>query len=40
MIATAPAQEFVAQWGDPALFIANSYPGMVHRAGELGVSIV
>ncbi|MEO6367254.1 MAG: MBL fold metallo-hydrolase, partial [Steroidobacteraceae bacterium] len=40
MIAAAPAQEFQAQWGDPALFIENSYPGMVHRAGELGVSIV
>jgi cyclase len=40
MIAARPAQEFLAQWGDPALFIANSYPGMVHRAGELGVSIV
>jgi glyoxylase-like metal-dependent hydrolase (beta-lactamase superfamily II) len=40
MIAAQPAQEFQAQWGDPTLFIRNCYPGMVHRAGELGVSIV
>jgi glyoxylase-like metal-dependent hydrolase (beta-lactamase superfamily II) len=40
MIAAKPAQEFEAQWGDPALLIRNSYHGMAHRAGELGVSIV
>lgn len=40
MIAAKPAQEFEAQWGDPALLIRNSYPGMAHRTGELGVSIV
>jgi cyclase len=40
MIAARPAEEFEAQWGDPALLIRNSYPGMAHRAGELGVSIV
>jgi len=40
MIAAAPAREFEAQWGDPALFIANAWPGLVYRARELGVSIV
>jgi glyoxylase-like metal-dependent hydrolase (beta-lactamase superfamily II) len=40
MIAAAPAKEFEAQWGDATLLINNSYPGMAHRAGELGVSIV
>lgn len=40
MIAANPAQEYLAQWGDPTLLIRNSYPGMAHRAGELGVSIV
>jgi cyclase len=40
MIAARPAEEFEAQWGDPTLLIQNSYPGMAHRAGELGVSIV
>ncbi|MEO8314927.1 MAG: MBL fold metallo-hydrolase [Pseudomonadota bacterium] len=40
MIAAAPAKDFEAQWGDPTLLINNSYPGMAHRAGELGVSIV
>jgi glyoxylase-like metal-dependent hydrolase (beta-lactamase superfamily II) len=40
MIAAKPAQEFEAQWGDPTLLIRNSYHGMAHRAGELGVSIV
>jgi cyclase len=40
MIAAAPTREFDAKWGDPALFIANAWPGLVHRARELGVSIV
>jgi cyclase len=40
MIEARPAEEFEAQWGDPRLLINNSYPGMAHRAGELGVSIV
>lgn len=40
MIEARPAGEFEAEWGDPALFIRNSYPGMAHRARELGVSIV
>jgi glyoxylase-like metal-dependent hydrolase (beta-lactamase superfamily II) len=40
MIDARPAQEFEARWGDATLFIRNSYPGMAHRARELGVSIV
>jgi len=40
MIDARPAQEFDAEWGDPTLLIRNSYPGMAHRARELGVSIV
>ena len=40
MLAAAPAREFDARWGDPTLFIANSWPGMVARARELGVNIV
>jgi glyoxylase-like metal-dependent hydrolase (beta-lactamase superfamily II) len=40
MIAAKPAQEFEAAWGDATLLIRNSYPGMAHRARELGVAIV
>jgi cyclase len=40
MIAAKPAEDFRALWGDPEFLIRNSYPGMAHRAGELGVSIV
>ena len=40
MIEAEPAREFEAEWGDPALFISNSWQGMVHRARELGASIV
>jgi glyoxylase-like metal-dependent hydrolase (beta-lactamase superfamily II) len=40
MIDAKPAAQFEAQWGDPSLFIRNAYPGMAHRARELGVSIV
>jgi cyclase len=40
MLAAAPTREFDAQWGDPRLFIANAWPGMVARARELGVNIV
>jgi cyclase len=40
MIEAKPAEDFRALWGDPELLIRNSYPGMAHRAGELGVSIV
>jgi hypothetical protein len=40
MIDAAPTREFDAKWGDPKLFIANAWPGLVQRARELGVSIV
>jgi cyclase len=40
MVAAAPTREFDAKWGDPALFISNTWPGLVQRARELGVSIV
>jgi cyclase len=40
MIAAKPAEDYRALWGDPEFLIRNSYPGMAHRAGELGVSIV
>jgi cyclase len=40
MIAAHPTREFDGKWGDPALFIANSWHGLVHRSRELGVSIV
>jgi cyclase len=40
MIAAAPTKEFDATWGDPGLFIANVWHGLVPRARELGVSIV
>lgn len=40
MLAAAPTREYDAKWGDPTLFISNAWPGLVHRARELGVSIV
>jgi cyclase len=40
MIAARPTREFDATWGDPRLFIANAWHGLVHRSRELGVSIV
>ena len=40
MIGAAPTREYDAQWGDPNLFVANAWPGLVQRARELGVSIV
>jgi cyclase len=40
MIAARPAEDLQAEWGDASLFIANSYPGMSQRSGQLGVSIV
>jgi glyoxylase-like metal-dependent hydrolase (beta-lactamase superfamily II) len=40
MIDAAPTREFDEKWGDPKLFIANAWPGLVQRARELGVSIV
>jgi cyclase len=40
MIDAAPTREYDARWGDPKLFVANAWPGLVQRARELGVSIV
>ena len=40
MLDAAPTREYDAQWGDPKLFVANAWPGLVQRARELGVSIV
>jgi glyoxylase-like metal-dependent hydrolase (beta-lactamase superfamily II) len=40
MINAAPTGEYDAKWGDPKLFIANSWPGLVARSRELGVAIV
>lgn len=40
MVEARPAQEFEAKYGDASLFVANAWPGLVHRARELGVSIV
>jgi glyoxylase-like metal-dependent hydrolase (beta-lactamase superfamily II) len=40
MLAAAPTRDFDARWGDPTLFVANAWPGLVQRARELGVSIV
>ena len=40
MLKAAPTREFDARWGDPTLFIANAWPGLVQRARELGVNIV
>lgn len=40
MIDAAPTRDFDAKWGDPKLFIANTWQGLIRRTGELGVSIV
>ena len=40
MLDAAPTQDLNARWGDPTLFIANTWQGLVQRARELGVSIV
>ena len=40
MLEAAPTRDFDARWGDPKLFVANAWPGLVQRARELGVSIV
>lgn len=40
MIDARPTRDYDASWGDPKLFIANAWPGLVQRARELGVSIV
>lgn len=40
MIDAAPTRDFDGKWGDPKLFIANTWQGLFRRTGELGVSIV
>ncbi len=40
MLAAAPTREFDGKWGDPRLFVANAYPGLVWHAAELGEHIV
>ncbi len=40
MLDAAPTREYDAKWGDPRLFIANTWQGLVQRARELGVLIV
>jgi len=40
MLNAAPTRDFDAKWGDPKLFIANTWHGLIRRTGELGVSIV
>ena len=40
MLAAAPTRDYDTRWGDPTLFVANAWPGLVQRARELGVSIV
>jgi hypothetical protein len=40
MLAAAPTREYDTKWGDPRLFVANAWPGLVQRARELGVAIV
>jgi cyclase len=40
MLAAAPTRDYDGRWGDPTLFVANAWPGLVQRARELGVSIV
>ncbi len=40
MLAAGATHEFDGRWGDPGLFVANAYPGLVWHAAELGVHIV
>jgi len=40
MLDAAPTRDLDAKWGDPQLFIANTWQGLIRRTGELGVSIV
>jgi len=40
MIEAGATREFDAAWGDPKLFVENVWQGLIHRARELGVSIV
>ena len=38
--ATRPTEEFDARWGDPSLFLAEAWAGMVRRPQELGKPVV
>ncbi len=38
--ATRPTEEFDARWGDPSLFHAQAWAGMVRRPQELGQAVV
>ena len=40
MLDAGETKEFDAQWGDPRLFVTNTWPGLVDRARDLGVHIV
>jgi glyoxylase-like metal-dependent hydrolase (beta-lactamase superfamily II) len=40
MLDTEPTRDLDAKWGDPKLFISNTWQGLIRRTGELGVSIV
>jgi glyoxylase-like metal-dependent hydrolase (beta-lactamase superfamily II) len=40
MLDAHATEEFDSAWGDPRLFVTNTWPGLVQRARELGVAIV
>ena len=40
MLDAHATQDYDAAWGDPRLFVSNTWPGLVQRARELGVAIV
>ena len=40
MLDAHATQDYDAAWGDPRLFVTNTWPGLVQRARELGVAIV
>lgn len=40
VLATRPTEEFDARWGDPSLFLAQAWAGMVRRPQELGQPVV
>jgi len=40
MLDAAPAKEYEAAWGDPTLFIRNTWQGISRRPQEMGVNVV
>ena len=40
VVATRPTEEFDARWGEPSLFLAQAWAGMVRRPQELGQAVV